>query len=70
MQPKKTLEWLQNKCPICDSQVNSWDKRLSKALGYKNITCEKCIAKEYDVTVEELRETAEHHFGMTPCLGL
>lgn len=64
------LTWLDECCPVCQQQVNSWDKRLSKALGYKQITCEKCIADEYDVSIDELRTVAEHHFGMTPCMGV
>ncbi len=34
-------------CAICDGEVNSWDKRCSRALGYKHIVCERCIAAEY-----------------------
>lgn len=64
------VRWLDEKCPACDKRVNSWDKRLSKALGYKQIVCEKCIAKEYDITVEELRDISAHHFGLFPCMGL
>ena len=57
-------------CALCNKQLNTWDARLCKALGYKNLICESCIAKEYDISVEELRATAEHHFGLTPCLGI
>lgn len=64
------IQWLDETCPICGKQVNSWDKRLSKALGFKNITCEACIAAEYDISVDELRDKAEHHFGMKPCMGI
>lgn len=64
------VKWLDENCPSCNSKVNSWDKRLSKALGYQKTVCESCISKEYDVTIDELRETAEHHFGLTPCLGI
>lgn len=57
-------------CPICDGEVNSWDKRCSRALGYKVIVCEGCIAKEYGLTVEELRDTMQNHFGLVPCPGI
>ena len=68
--PKK-LYWLADKeCNVCTGEVNSWDKRCSRALGYKQIVCEKCIAKEYDLTVTELRRTMEEHFGLIPCPGI
>ena len=70
MEEQKMVRWLDDRCPVCNERVNSWDKRLSKASGYKQILCERCIAKEYDITVDELRETAEHHFGLTPCFGI
>lgn len=57
-------------CNCCGSGLTSWDLRCSKALGYKNPVCEKCIAKEYGVETEELRDTLESHFGMRPCMGL
>lgn len=64
------VRWFNEKCPSCENRVNSWDKRLSKATGYKQIICEKCIAKEYDITVEELRDISARHFGLFPCLGI
>lgn len=57
-------------CHSCGQELTSWDIRCSKALGYKNSVCEKCIAKEYDKTTEELRDTFESYFGMRPCQGL
>lgn len=67
----KKLYWLADmECNVCASEVNSWDKRCSRALGYKNIVCECCIAKEYDVTINELRRTMEEHFGLIPCPGI
>lgn len=68
--PQK-LHWLHEiKCPTCSGEVNSWDKRCSRALGYKSIVCECCISKEYDVTVQELRQTMQNHFGLIPCPGI
>ena len=64
------VKWLDASCHVCGAQLNSWDARVSKALGYKNITCEKCIAKEYGKDVQEVRETMEDFFGMRPCQGL
>ena len=26
-------------CPVCGGDVNSWDKRCSRALGYRQIVC-------------------------------
>lgn len=57
-------------CPACDGEVNSWDKRCSRALGYKHIVCEACIASEYQIDVEELRDTMKEHFGLIPCPGI
>lgn len=57
-------------CPSCGGEVNSWDKRCSRALGYKQIVCEECIAKEYEMETEELRDTMKNHFGLIPCPGL
>ena len=57
-------------CNKCDTQLNTWDAKLSKALAYKLPICEKCIAKEYDLTVEELRDKMENFFGMRPCIGI
>ena len=55
----------------CGSRLNSWDVKCSKALGYlKYQVCEKCLCKEYDVTVEELRAEMEDYFGMRPCKGI
>jgi len=64
------VKWLDEYCHVCGQQLNSWDARCSKVLAYKHKTCEKCIAKEYDVSPDELRSTLEHHFGMTPCIGI
>ncbi len=57
-------------CNICNKQLNSWDKRLSKTLAYKIPVCEKCIAKEYDMDVEALRSRMEDFFDMRPCQGI
>ena len=65
------LYWLADaQCNVCTDEVNSWDKRCSRALGYKSIVCESCIAKEYDVTVPKLRGTLQEHFGLIPCPGI
>ena len=64
------VKWLDEDCHICEQRLNSWDARVSKALLYKNKTCEKCIAKEYDMDVEALRTRMEHYFDIRPCQGL
>lgn len=50
-------------CPVCGGDVNSWDKRCSRALGYRQIVCEGCISEEYQVTVENLRYVMETTSG-------
>lgn len=57
-------------CNCCDQELTSWDLRCSKALAYKSPVCEVCIAKEYEITVDELRDKLEGFFGMRPCMGL
>lgn len=57
-------------CNICDKELNSWDKRLSKTLAYKLPVCESCIAKEYDIDQDELRARMEDFFGIRPCIGI
>lgn len=57
-------------CPVCKKQLNSWDARCSKALAYKTPICESCIAKEYDIEVPALRSRMERVFDMRPCLGI
>ena len=64
------VRWLDKSCNKCGEQLNSWDVRLSKTLAYKNPVCEKCIAEEYDMDVEALRDKMENFFGMRPCVGL
>lgn len=65
------LRWYSDiSCPVCGGEVNSWDKRCSRALGYKAIICEMCIAKEYGLDVKELRDTMNYYFGIRPCLGI
>ena len=67
---QRKVQWLDAPCHVCGGRLNSWDKRVSKAVGYKHITCERCIAKEYDKTVEELRGIMEDYFGVRPCQGI
>ena len=65
------LSWYDDiSCPVCNGAVNSWDKRCSRALGYKAIVCEDCMATEYGLTVTELRSTMKNHFGLIPCPGI
>lgn len=64
------IRWLDAYCHTCGQQLNSWDKRVSVALGYKHTVCEKCIAKEYEKDTNELRSILEDFFGMRPCQGI
>ena len=69
--PKGVIWYHDTACHRCGKMpVNSWDKRVSRALGYKHIHCEACIAIEYDITAEELRSTMREHYGLVPCSGL
>ena len=69
--PISKLHWYPDlSCPVCGGEVNSWDKRCSRALKYQAIICESCIALEYDKNVEELRDTMKEHFGLIPCPGI
>ncbi|GHU57192.1 hypothetical protein AGMMS49975_22190 [Clostridia bacterium] len=70
IEPKEKVKWLDEYCHVCGKQLNSWDAKCAKALAYRNRTCEKCIAAEYDKPPEELRDMLEHFFGMRPCMGV
>ena len=43
-------------CNTCDKQLTSWDLRCSKALAHRFPICERCIAKEYEMETDELRD--------------
>lgn len=64
------VKWLDGDCGGCGGRINSWDEKVSKALGYHGIVCEKCISKEYNRSVEEIRDIMEEYFGMKPCRGI
>ena len=64
------VKWLHLPCHVCGEELNTWDMRISHALGYEHITCEKCVAKEYGLSVTEVRKTLEEHFGLQPCQGI
>ena len=68
--PKKVIWYDHILCPVCGERTNSWEKRVSRALGYRQIVCETCIASEYSVRVEDLRTTMREHFGLIPCPGI
>jgi hypothetical protein len=67
---EQKVKWLDEYCAVCGRQINSWDKRCDKALCYKKPTCESCIAKEYDLDTEDLRQELQEVFGMRPCMGI
>ena len=64
------VRYLNESCNICGMKINSWDKRISKTLTYWYPCCESCIAAEYDMTVEALRNRMEHYFDIRPCQGI
>lgn len=55
-------------CQRCNKELNSWDKKVGRILGYT--LCEECIAKEYSISVQEFRERMEEYLGMRPCQGI
>lgn len=57
-------------CNACGRRLTSWDRRLSKSLGYRYPVCEACIAREYDMDVGVLRDRMEDFYGMRPCQGI
>ena len=57
-------------CKVCARGLTSWDRRLSKSLGYRYPVCEACIAREYDMDVGVLRDRMEDFYGMRPCQGI
>ena len=68
---RRKLYWYDIPCHVCgQEETNSWDKRCSRALGYRHIVCEECIAREYGMTVSELRDTMRYHFSLVPCPGI
>lgn len=69
--PKRIVWYNDIPCPVCGAErTNSWEKRITRALGYEAIICEDCVAKEYGLTVEQLRKTMMEHFGLVPCPGI
>lgn len=62
--------WLNEYCEYCGEQINSWDKRVAKTLLFQFTICENCIADEYGMTKEYLRNRMLDRFGMRPCEGL
>ncbi len=64
------VKWLDEDCRICGNRLNSWDAKISNALQYKYKCCEKCIAKEYGETTEDLRNIMKDLFGLLPCQGI
>lgn len=66
----RKLVWYDEPCAYCGENINSWDKRVSKAMCFTFPICESCIAEEYGMTVDYLRSRMEDRFGMRPCEGL
>lgn len=60
--------YLDFNCSVCGRRATQWDKRCSKAIKTQ-LTCEYCLAKKYNMTVEEFNEYLDDHFDMRSCLG-
>ena len=56
-------------CGQCKRRQTKWDIRCCRALG-KPWTCENCLAKQFDKTVDEFNEFMNAHFNMYVCLGM
>jgi len=69
--PKRIVWYNDVPCLVCGvERTNSWEKRISRALGCKAIICENCIAKAYGLTVAELRDTMVRRWGRVPYPGI
>lgn len=65
------VRWLGMACLLCGRELNSWDVRCAKAVGYlKYQVCERCLCKEYDMEIDVFRDRMEAYFGIRPCRGL
>lgn len=64
------IKWLDEYCEYCGEQLNSWDKRVAKVLYFQFPICESCMAEEYGMTKDYLRNRMLDRFGMRPCEGL
>lgn len=64
------VKWFDEYCEYCGEQVNSWDKRVANTLHFNFTICERCMAEEYGMTVDYLRDAMTRRFGMHPCEGL
>lgn len=70
---EKTIKakWFDEYCEVCEkNQINSWDRRLQKALGYDYDICEECMADEYGMEKQRFRDRMADYFGMKPCEGI
>lgn len=70
MMTTKKGKLIDKDCNICGNQLSTWDEKASKLLAYKSPCCEQCIAKEYDMDTDELRDKIENFFGERPCMGI
>ena len=66
----RKIKWYDEQCEYCGERINSWDKRIAKALHFDFSICESCIAEEYGMEVDYLRDSMARRFGMHPCEGL
>jgi len=64
------VKWYDAECEYCGERVNSWDRRCAKALAFDFEICERCIAEEYGMDVDYLRDRMAVRFGVHPCEGI
>ena len=64
------FEWLGKTCPICGTEMNTWDKRCCIATATPVFICESCLAEKYGKDKEGFRELMEEYFDIRPCQGV
>lgn len=64
------VKYIGQYCEYCGEELNTWDDRVRKALVFDFYICEKCIAEEYNVDKDYLRNVMAVRFGAHPCEGI
>lgn len=62
----KMAQWSNKYCKLCGRRMNKWDERCSFAMR-EPPTCEKCLAKKFDKTIEELNQFLDEWYHIREC---
>lgn len=65
---RKVIAWCSR--DACKAQYCRVEWRNEQYRKYVREQINKFLGVNYDISIDELRATAEHHFGMTPCMGV